>query len=868
MKSQPHYPPRWPLKLLRLFLKKEYVEEIEGDMEEMFYENAARLSPGKARRIYTWDVIKLLRPVLMRNMTFIRNMSQLNMFQNYFKVSLRGLMKNPVNSFINIIGLSFAIGFCVFGYAFSRWTFSTDQFHEHKDEVFLVTFTANRDGAKQLFGRSPRPMGEMMRQDLPQVKKMCRVEDRRVVVKHHADVFHQRVRFTDPEFLEMFTFPMKWGTASSLHDVNSVIISATMAEKYFGEDNPLGQSLHIIFTSGVAKDFTISGVAQEFPKALTIRFDFLINFENFHTTEPSYDVHDWSAFVDATFVQLHHPNDTSIAREGLTTYVSLQREAVKEDWAISSFGLEPLAMLHQRSEYIRDDISRSSRGNYVSVMFLVGVSVFLLALASFNYINIAIVTATRRLKEIGLRKCIGASRRTIAVQFLAENVVISFFALLVGLLLAYAFFIPGFERLWSFNMGFRFSDPNLWVYLPLLLVITSIVSGFYPSLYISRFQVVTILKGSVVFGTKNRLTKVLLGLQLIMASIFITTSIMFAQNNDYLNHRSWGYNQENALYARIPDGVAYEKLQALMMQEPDVISISGSSDHIGKSYATTVLHLPDREYEADRLGVDARYLSTLEIPLKEGRDFKDHEGTDRKSAIVNELMARNMGWITPIGQQFRIDSVQYEVIGLVSDFHNLSFSTNIRPIIFTLADKQDFRYLTLQVKDGKEIDVYKKLEANWSKLYPEIPFDGNLQEDVWGFYYEEIKIYTLVWRVLATMAISLATLGLYGMVKLNIEGRTKEFSVRKILGAGLTQITGSIARPYTILFISTLALGAPLGFMFGKWIIEFAHPYHMPITFSGVSLAVLIVVIGLAATVSTQVSKVFRSNPVEGLKAE
>jgi putative ABC transport system permease protein len=868
MKTRALHPPKWPLRFLRFFLKEEYLEEIEGDLEEIFFEHAERFHVRKAKRLYTWEIIKLLRPSLIKNLEFISHLNQFSMFRNYFKVSLRGLMKNPVNSFINIIGLSFSIGICVFAYAFARWTISTDQFHVNKNEVFLITFAANRDGAEQLYGHTPRPLGEMLKEDFSQVKKMCRVEDRSVVVKFQDDVFHERVRYTDPDFLEMFTFPLKWGTASSLKDINSIILSENMSLKYFGDENPIGQSIRVIFSKDISKEFKITGVAKEFPKALTIRFDFLINFENFRTSEPDYNFQDWGAFVNATFIQVSQPPDVQLLNQGMQKYRALQNKAVKEDWAISAFSLEPLATLHERSEYIRDDISRSSKDNYLSIMFLVGISVFLLALASFNYINIAIVTATRRLKEIGIRKCIGATRKTVSVQFLTENIVITFFALILGIILAITFFIPGFERLWSFNMDFNLLNPNLWIYLPLLLLLTSIVSGIYPALYISKFQVVNILKGSLMFGKRNPLTKTLLGFQLIMACIFITTSIMFTQNTNYLNHRGWGYNQHDALYAKVPDGAAYEKLNTLMAQYPDVVSISGSKDHVGKSHSTTVLHFPDREFEVDELAVDARYFSTLEIPLEQGRWFKDHEGSDRQAVVVNELLVNNMNWANPVGQQFRMDSMQYEVIGVVSDFHNYSFSRHVRPVIFTRAANEDFRYLTLKVRPGTEIEAYKTLQANWAKLYPEIPFDGSLQEDVWGFYYEQIKIYGIVWKVFAFIAVMLATLGLYGMVRLNVEGRTKEFSIRKVMGAGLKNITTSVTNPYAILFATTVAIGSPLGYAFGKWIIEFTYPYHMPITFSGITLAVTIVILVLSATVFTQIVKVLKANPVEGLKAE
>ncbi len=170
-------PPRWPLKFLRFFLKKEYLEEIEGDMEELFHDNAETLSLKKAKRIYTWEMLKLLRPVLIKNLGVLHNLNQYDMFKNYFKISTRGLMKNPLNSFINIFGLAVAIGLCVFFYAFARWTYSTDQFHEHKNEVYLTTFFVDREGTQQQYGTTPRPLGEMLKEDFPQIKNVCR--DRR-----------------------------------------------------------------------------------------------------------------------------------------------------------------------------------------------------------------------------------------------------------------------------------------------------------------------------------------------------------------------------------------------------------------------------------------------------------------------------------------------------------------------------------------------------------------------------------------------------------------------------------------------------------------------------------------------------------------
>lgn len=790
------------------------------------------------------------------------------MFKNYFKTSLRSLTKHPLNSFINIFGLAVAIGICVLVYGFARWTYSTDQFHEKKNEVYLTTFFADRDGAEQQFGRTPRPLGEMLREDFAQIKKVCRIEDSNVVMKYEDNVFHERVRYTDPEFLSMLTFPLKWGISTSLADVNSIILSEKMSIKYFGDENPIGKSILMIFDKDRSKAFKITGVAEAFPKALTISFDFLINFENLRTSNPDYDFHDWSTFVNATLIQVDNPSDLKSIEQSMGKYRIMQNEAAQKEWVISSFTFEPLATLHERSEYIRGDISRSSKDNYTSIILLSVTGIFILVLACFNYINIAIVSAAKRLKEIGVRKTLGASRGRVIVQFLVENIVVTFFALIIGLILGATVFIPWFEQQWHFNMDFRLNDAVLWIYLPAILLLTALASGIYPAFYISKFRVVGILKGSVKFGQKNLLTKVFLGFQLVLACILITSAVMFTQNTAYMANRSWGYNPGDALYINVPNQSAFEQLNAVIAQDPNVLSISGSSHHLGKSNTTTVLHLPDREYEVAQLSVDARYIETMGLNIVAGRGFKDHDGSDRQAVVVNELLVKNMAWDQPIGQQFEIDSTRYEVIGVVKDFHSYSFSNEVRPTIFKLADREDYHYLSVRVKNGSEKETYKTLQDQWAILYPEIPFQGGYQENVWGNYFEEENNLDKFNRIIAFMAVLIASLGLYGLISLNMAGRVKEFSIRKVLGAGFKSIAFNITNQYAILFAIAMILGAPISFVLTKFVINFFYTYHMPINYSGVAIAVVILIFVLLAVIYTQIRKLSKSNPVDGLRVE
>jgi hypothetical protein len=231
-------------------------------------------------------------------------------------------------------------------------------------------------------------------------------------------------------------------------------------------------------------------------------------------------------------------------------------------------------------------------------------------------------------------------------------------------------------------------------------------------------------------------------------------------------------------------------------------------------------------------------------------------------------MAKRLGWADPVGQVFKQDGVQFEVIGVVKDFHSYSFRTQMKPTIFKAAQKDDYRYLSVRATEGSEIKVYKALQAGWANLFPQTPFDGGYQEDVWGPYFDQIGIYSIVWRTFSLLAITLASLGLYGLMTLNVTGRIKEFSIRKVLGAGMKNLTLNIGSQYFALFGVSILVGAPLGYLAATFMVTSAYSYHMPFGYSGVIIAVAILLALLLVTLLTQVPKVMKFNPVDGLKVD
>ncbi|MEO1053280.1 MAG: ABC transporter permease [Bacteroidota bacterium] len=858
--------PKLPYRFFKWYCRKERYEELHGDLEEFFYDRVEEMGLSKARRLYLWDVIRCCQPYAWKDPQ--SQNSTIMMFRNYYKTSIRNLMKNPLSSLINLIGLSAAIGICVLAYAFIKYSYEVDDFHENGNKVFLVTFFADRDNKVQQNGQSPAPLGSLLKQDFAQIKKVCRVENRNVVMKYYNNVFHERVRYVDPEFLEMFTFPLKWGVPNSLADLNSIILSEDMSIKYFGDANPIGESIQVIFGEQNKKVFEVTGVAKEFPAARSFDFDFLINFENLKTVNPNYNPNDWTDLINATLVQLDDPLSMPLIERKMDKYRALQNEA-DDDWVISSFALESMATLYRKSGNIRHDIANDSFEvmDKSSISFTI-IGLLMLALASINYINISIVSGARRLKEIGLRKVIGANRRMVIIQFLGENLLVMSIALFFGLLLGVTVFIPWMESSGEFRMDFNLFDRDLWIMLPSVLIFTALVSGSYPALYISRFQAATIFKGSFSLGRRGWLTKVFLGFQLTLACILISVAVMFTQNTIYQNNRSWGYDQTGVVYAHLENQAAFEKLYGAMHQHANVLSISGAKHHLGKAHGAIELEAPERKYEVYEMLVDSNYFETIGLSLAEGRAFRDHAKSDDQAIIINETLINHLELAEPIGSLFKIDSVQYEVIGVVNDFHAYNFYSKVRPTIFRVAEPESYRYLSMRAKHESIGNVYEELRSQWAVLFPELPFDGGYQEDVWGSFREDMNFGSQFWRTLASVVLVLAGLGLYGLVTLNVSGRTKEFSIRKVLGAGLSGLTTSIGRQYLTVFVVALVLGIPAGYYLVSFIFNLFFVYHMPLNYSFSTFTVGILVLVLVAVVAAQIKRVSNTNPVDGLKME
>ncbi len=789
------------------------------------------------------------------------------MLKNYAKLAYRNLIKNKVPSFINLVGLSVAVGCAIVVYLFVDLHLHMDDFHEDGERIFLVENIIDRDGNLQLWGDAPRPLGPMIEADLPQVEKAVRVAYGGATFQVGETVLRDDIWYVDEDFLVVLTFPLRYGEPTALQDPNAVIISEAVAQKYFGEANPVGREINVRFNDDYADVFVVGGVAEPFPHNASFRFDALVRYDT--QQRLGVDLEDWSAYTGATFLLLNAPGDIDAVAAQMNKYLQLQN-AASDDWPIAEFRFDNLYNLSWNSFNVQGDISGGSHPAAFVVFPLVGI--FLLVLSCFNYMNIAIATAARRLKEIGVRKVVGSKRSQLIIQFLSENVLLCLIALGVGMVLAWGLFVPGFNQLFpdgqSLVMDFG-DNLRLWGFLVVLVVLLGVVSGAYPAFYISSFIPIDILRGQQQLGGGSRLTQGLLTFQFVLAFLTMMLGVVLTLNGRYQQSIDWGYNQEHVVGLRLTDPSQYPMLEAAVAQNPQALEVVGSRNHIGRSRYTAVFDVEGEKMEAKGFGVGYGYLEALGVRLKEGRFFDEQFGADAsESIIVNEHFVAARGWDQPLGQIMRDDTLQYTVVGVVADLHYDDFFDAIEPAFFRIAPEDEFRYLSVRTEAGGGVQMAAFLEETWKQLVPDEAYNGFFQDQVFENFYRENANISRLFGFIALLALIIACMGLFGLAAQNIARRMKEISIRKVLGATVLHVTSLVNRRFLVLLALAAVIATPVSYFLLDALLDSIYQYRMDLNVAPFFVSYVLVLATAALTISLLIRRLATANPAEVLRNE
>lgn len=790
------------------------------------------------------------------------------MFKNYLKVTLRNLLKNKLFVVINVMGLGIALACCIV--AFLNWEYNVkfDTYHTGAENTYFVNFVRITNGQPIKNGNCPLPLGDQIQTSVAQVDQVIRYYPIGGNFRVGNEVFRTSLSAVDPGFFELFTFPMEVGSAEGLQDKQSIVISTDLRLKYFpDQQDPVGEILTYI-NGDERLDFKVAGVFRKPPdnnsfyEEAYIRYDQAMDILGIRED-------DWSQF-NLTFVTLNDPGDVPEVERQLQAYVDIQNKA-KEDYKVAEYFLNPFFGSAVRAE--QEGFWNHWLNNSLPIAAAVApgiMALLILLIACFNFTNTSIAISNRRIKEIGLRKVLGSNRKQLIAQFLGENILLVFLALLAGVAMA-AFLVPAYSAMWPF-LEIRLDlleNLDLLGFLALLLLFTALVAGSYPAFYVSSFQPTTILRGRTKFSGTNTLTRILLTLQYAISLLAIICGFVFSQNAKYQEAYDMGFDLESIIFAYVNDESGFNKMRNELIGDPRIEEIAGSRHSITSSWYTDPIKYEDSEMDVSIFDIGAGYLSTVGATLVEGRDFVENSRTDmERSVIINQELARQLGWSEPIGKRIVLsDTIALNVVGMVKDIYfEGGLWEPLEPMLLRYADPSHYRFLSVRTSMEDLLAVKETMDEKWRAVFPD--------ELSTVRYMEEEKAETalvngnikVLFIFLGVVAVLLSVIGLFSLVSLNLIKRMKEIGVRKVLGASVANISLKVSREFIIILAVASVLGCIGAYFMSDILMASIWAYHVPQRAMPFLISVAILFLVSALTIGGKVIRAASVNPAAILR--
>jgi len=792
------------------------------------------------------------------------------MFENYLKITFRSLMKNKLFVFINVLGMGMALACCIV--AFLNWDYNAkfDAYHEKADKVYRINFVRITNGRPVKNGSCPLPLGKQIEEAIPQLGKVIRYNQVGGNFKVGNVLFRTTVAAVDPSFYDVFTFEMTAGDIAEMTDKRAILISEELKEKYFlDQTDPIGETLTYI--NGEQRiEYQVRGVFKKPPQNTSFFTQAYVHYDNV------FDIEDWKednwALFNTTFVSVDDPGMVPQVERQLQDYVAIQNRA-KEDYKVAEYYLDPFPGMAVRAEkeQLWNHWFQGSLPTAAAVAPAI-MALLILLIACFNFTNTSIAIANRRIKEIGVRKVLGADRKQLVAQFLGENMLLSFMALIAGLLIA-ALLVPAYSAMWAFlDIKLNLLENSaLLLFLVLLLLFTALVAGSYPALYVSSFQPTAILRGKVRFSGTNTLTRVLLTLQYAISLIAIIAGFIFSQNATYQDSFDMGFDSESVVFAYVNDEQGYLRMRNELRGYDQIKEIAGSSHCITSSWYTDPIKYESTELDVNIFDIGADYLSTIGATMAEGRNFAENSRTDmERSVLINEELARLMGWSDPLGKRILLrDTIALNVVGVVKDiFFQGGLWEPLEPMLMRYVDQSAFRFLSVRADLSDLNEVKALMDEKWRAAFPDELSTVSFLEEEKAESAEVNHNIKIMFVFLGSIAVILSAIGLFSLVSLNLLKRMKEIGVRRVLGASVGNLSLKVSKEFIIILSIAAILGSIAGYYMAEMLMASIWTYYVPIR-PGVFVVSIVLLFAISAlTIGGKVVKAASVNPAEVLKDE
>jgi putative ABC transport system permease protein len=862
----PH-PPKIFLRFFRWYCHPELLKHIEGDLMELYNERVKELGKRKADARFKADVLLLFRPGIIRPYQEYESINSRGMYKNYFKTAFRNLWKNKGYSTINILGLAVGMAVALLIGMWVQHQLTFDGFHERKDNIAIVmkkTFFNNFKGTQT---GVMLPLYDELKANYPEVKHITRLDwggthglivgDKKIMKYGH---------FADPDFLRMFSFPLVKGTADkALNDPYSIVITESLATALFGSDEPIGKMI----TVDKSKNVVVTGVVKDIPGNSSITFDFVLPYElNVLTNDFVKKARDqWQNNFLQNIVEL---ND-GVSMEAFSKRIeNIVREKVN-DKKESTLFVHPMKNWHLYDEF-KDWVNTGGEIEYVRLFSIIGI--FVLAIACINFVNLSTARSEKRAREVCIRKTMGSQRMQLMVQFFGESLITTFIAFLFAVVFV-QLTTPLLENIGFKGISLGTVDISIWVFAFVGCIITGLIAGFYPAIYLSSFAPVKVLKGFFSTGKSGDLPrKILVISQFSFSIVLIIGTIIVFQQIQHAKNRPLGYDPSRLISIYLTDDLKndYDVMKQELLSTGVVEAVSKSSSPMTGVYNQwDAFSWEGMDAESrpvfSAIMVDYDYEKASRIVLKEGRFFSEEFSTDSSAVVINEAAAEMIGFENPLENTIKFDKETMKIIGVTE---NVVMQNPFKPVIPAIMLLRDYFIAQgfIRIKDNVDNQTaLATIQPIVERHNPAFPFDFNFTDEAFSKKFSNEDQVGKLSGIFAGLSIFISCLGLFGLASFMAERRTKEIGIRKVVGASLFSLWRMLSKDFVVLVIISCFIAIPVAYYFlSEWLKK--YEYRTELTwwiFAAAALGALAITL---LTVSFQTVKAARMNPVHSLRSE
>jgi putative ABC transport system permease protein len=878
-------PPRHVLNFLRWFCREDYLDEVEGDLIELF-EKQHRHSPTTARWQFAGNVIRYLRPEYMKvfqSRTSSYTVLSMTMIQNYIKLAFRNLRKRTAFSIINITGLALGVCTCLIILNYIDFETSYDNFHTHAADLYRINRTFIQHGERKVPNvMTTYGVGPALETDLPEVKHYIRTHEEEAVLQYQpesgdAKAFHEsKILIADSTFFDAFTFKSLAGNlGNALNDPNNIVLTQSVARKYFGSESPIGKTMTL---SGgrMNGDYTVTAVMEDIPGNSHFTFHILVPMHNIFLTKQYQQDDGWGWNNFTTYIQLNEGTSAERAEQKLPDFCQRRLDPKWKDMnGRMELKLQPVRDIHLQPG-LRLNVETVNPG---TIYFFGVIAGFILFIAWINYINLSTARAMERAREVGIKKAIGAFRSELIVQFLCESVVINLIGMVLAVSLA-VLLLPLLSDMIGRELTFNFTDIRLWIVLTALFFIGTLASGIYPALVLSSFKITKVMKGQRE-GSGFSLRKALVVFQFAASLILIAGTLVVYRQIHFMQAQDKGLRMDQMLVVAGPGTISWRtaerklaifKEEVLKVKGVKEIATSGALPGGGHNWGADV-RKSGAAITENKLGsvvwIDPDFIPAYNIPFVAGKNFDPAIKSDMDAVIINEasLDAYDLGTAEQaLHQQLVMGEDTATIIGVLKNYNWSSLKTDYVPFLFR-ADTIIPPKISIHLQAQNIPAAVDEIGKLYKELIPGEPFEYTFLDDSFNAQYKSDQQFGNIFGMFASLAVAISCLGLWGLASFTTAQRLKEIGVRKVLGASVSSIVILLSGQFMRLVVVAAVIALPaVWYGSSTWLRSFAFRIALGLDLFMLPVALLTLIALL--TVSVQVFKGAITNPAKVLRSE